>query len=327
MRYSSSEKLEVIRIVEDSELSVRQTLKEVGIHRSTFYNWYQRYLEDGVEGLSPKKPKARTFWNKIPEEVKEQVVQQALEQTELSPRELACRITDTKEYFISESSVYRILKSHDLITSPAYILMQADDCFKNPTRRIHELWQTDFTYFRITGWGWYYLSTVLDDFSRYIIAWKLATSMTALDVKDTLDEAIKNTGVNHVQVRHRPRLLSDNGPCYLSGELKDYLEKQGMTHTRGAPYHPMTQGKIERYHRSMKNVVKLQNYYFPWELEQELSRFVDYYNNHRYHESLNNVTPSDVYFDRHREILTKRDQIKRKTLDLRRKQNLKIRVA
>ena len=220
MRYSSSEKLEVIRIVEDSELSVRQTLKEVGIHRSTFYNWYQRYLEDGVEGLSPKKPKARTFWNKIPEEVKEQVVQQALEQTELSPRELACRITDTKEYFISESSVYRILKSHDLITSPAYILMQAGDCFKNPTRRIHELWQTDFTYFRITGWGWYYLSTVLDDFSRYIIAWKLTTSMTALDVKDTLDEAIKNTGVNHVQVRHRPRLLSDNGPCYLSGELK-----------------------------------------------------------------------------------------------------------
>ena len=86
-------------------------------------------------------------------------------------------------------------------------------------------------------------------------------------------------------------------------------------------------GKIERYHRSMKNVVKLQNYYFPWELEQELSRFVDYYNNHRYHESLNNVTPSDVYFDRHREILTKRDQIKRKTLALRRKQNLKTRVA
>ena len=327
MRYSPSEKLEIIRIVEDSELSVRQTLKELGIHRSTFYNWYRRYLKDGMEGLDPKKPKARTFWNKIPDEVKEQVVQQALEQTELSPRELACRITDTKEYFISESSVYRILKSHDLITSPAYILMQAGDSFKNPTRRIHELWQTDFTYFRIVGWGWYYLSTVLDDFSRYIIAWKLFTSMTASDVKETLDEAVSNTGVNHIQVKHRPRLLSDNGPCYISGELKNYLEKQGMTHTRGAPYHPMTQGKIERYHRSMKNIVKLQNYYFPWELEQELSKFVDYYNNHRYHESLNNVTPADVYFGRRREILTKRDQIKRKTLAMRRKQNLRTRVA
>ena len=327
MRHSPSEKLEIIRIVEDSELSVRQTLKELGIHRSTFYNWYRRYLEDGMEGLGPKKPKARCFWNKIPEEVKEQVVCEALEQTGLSPRELACRITDRKEYFISESSVYRILKSHDLITSPAYILMQAGDSFKNPTRRIHELWQTDFTYFKIIGWGWYYLSTVLDDYSRYIIAWKLTASMTATDVKETLDEAVKKTGIKQIQVRHRPRLLSDNGPCYLSHELKSYLEKQGMTHTRGAPYHPMTQGKIERYHRSMKNVVKLQNYYFTWELEKEISKFVDYYNNHRYHEALNNVTPADVYFGRYHEIITKREQIKIKTLKLRKKINKKIKAA
>jgi len=151
--------------------------------------------------------------------------------------------------------------------------------------------------------------------------------MTASDVKDTLDEAVENTGVNHIQVRNRPRLLSDNGLCYLCGELKSYLEKQGMTHTRGAPYHPMTQGKIERYHRSMKNVVKLQNHYFPWELEQEISMFVDYFNNHRYHESLNNVTPADVYFGRRHEILTKRDRIKQKTFALRRKQNLNARVA
>ena len=128
-------------------------------------------------------------------------------------------------------------------------------------------------------------------------------------------------------MRQRPRLLSDNGPCYLSGELISYLEKQGMTHTRGAPYHPMTQGKIERYHRSMKNVVKLQNYYFPWEWEQEISRFVDYYNNHLYHEALNNVAPADLYFGRHREFFTKRGRIKQKTLALRRKQNIKTRVA
>ncbi len=327
MRYSPSEKLEIIRIVEDSELSVRQTLRELGIHRSTFYNWYRGYLEDGLEGLGSKKPKARCFWNKIPEEVKDQVVCEALEKTGLSPRELACHITDTKGYFISESSVYRILKNHDLITSPAYILMQAGDSFKNPTRRIHELWQTDFTYFRIIGWGWYYLSTVLDDYSRYIIAWKLTASMTATDVKETLDEAVQFTGIKQIKVRHRPRLLSDNGPCYLSHELKSYLEKQGMAHTRGAPYHPMTQGKIERYHRSMKNVVKLQNYYFPWELEKEISSFVDFYNNHRYHEALNNVTPADVYFRRYHEIITKREQIKIKTLKLRKKQNQKIKAA
>ncbi len=327
MRYGPSEKREIIRIVEESELSVRQTLKELGIHRSTFYNWYKRYLEEGESGLGHKKPKARGFWNRIPDEVKDQVVEKALEQTELSPRELACHITDTEGYFISESSVYRILKAHDLITSPAYILLQAGDSFKNPTRRVNALWQTDFTYFRVIGWGWYYLSSVLDDFSRFIIAWKLTTSMTALDVKETLDEAVKRTGVDQVKVKHKPRLLSDNGPCYLSGELKTYLEKRGMAHSRGAPYHPMTQGKIERYHRSMKNVVKLQNYHFPWELEQEIGRFVEYYNHHRYHESLNNVTPADVYFNRHREILSKRDKTKQKTLELRRKHFLKSRVA
>ena len=151
--------------------------------------------------------------------------------------------------------------------------------------------------------------------------------MTALDVKNTLDEAVQITSVDQIKVKHKPRLLSDNGPCYLSGELKSYLGKQGMVHTRGAPYHPMTQGKIERYHRSMKNVVKLRNYHFPWELEQEIERFVEYYNHQRYHEALNNVTPADVYFGHHREILSKRDKIKQKTLETRKKLYLKSKVA
>ena len=149
--------------------------------------------------------------------------------------------------------------------------------------------------------------------------------MTATAVKDTLDEAVENTGIKQIQVRHRPRLLSDNGPYYLSHELKSYLEKQGTAHTRGVPYHPMTQGKIERYHRSLKNIVKPQNYYFPWDLEKEVLKFVDYYNNHRYHEALNNVTPGDVYFGRYHKIITKREQIK--TLKLRKKLNLNKKVA
>ena len=93
---------------------------------------------------------------------------------------------------------------------------------------MNELWQTDFTYFRVIGWGWYYLSTVLDDYSRYIIAWKLTTSMAADDVKQTLDAAIETTCVNEITVKHRPRLLSDNGPCYIYSELNDYLGKHQM---------------------------------------------------------------------------------------------------
>ncbi|MEA3392262.1 MAG: integrase core domain-containing protein, partial [Candidatus Marinimicrobia bacterium] len=140
--------------------------------------------------------------------------------------------------------------------------------------------------------------------------------------KDTLDLAIEKTGIDQVKVKHKPRLLSDNGPSYLSKDLKEYLDKKQMDHTRGAPYHPMTQGKIERYHRTMKNVVKLDHYYFPWELEAELKQFVDHYNNERYHESINNVTPADVFYGRHHEVLSRRERIKIETIKSRRKQNL-----
>ena len=322
MSLSASEKLEVIRIVEESELSVRRTLRELDVNRSSFYRWYRQYLDGGLKALEPASRSPRRFWNQIPETVKEQCLEVALQYPELSPRELAWTVTDKHGYFISESSVYRLLKRYDLITRPAYILLQAGDTFQHPTRRVNELWQTDFTYFRIVAWGWYYLSTVLDDYSRYIIAWKLTSTMEASDVKETLDEAIVYTGVTQVPVRHRPRLLSDNGPCYLSSELKDYLDTHQMTHTRGAPYHPMTQGKIERYHRSMKNVVKLEHYYSPWELERAIGQFAQHYNHERYHESLDNVTPADMYFGRYQKIMDKRAIIKQTTLQQRRRVNL-----
>ena len=327
MRRTASEKMEIIRLVEGTDLPARQTLRQLGVPRSTFYNWYQRYAEEGFDGLHDKKPAPRGRWNAIPEKVQKEVLGLALERTDLSPRELACRYTDEKRYFVSESSVYRILRAADLITSPAYILMSASDAFKDPTRRVHEMWQTDFTYFRIINWGWYYLSTVLDDFSRYIIAWKLSPTMGATDVTETLDQALAITGVDQVKVKHRPRLLSDNGPAYLSGELREYLGDRKMAHTRGAPYHPQTQGKIERYHRTMKNVVKLQHYYFPWELEAALRDFVAYYNNERYHEAIGNVTPADVYFGRRFEVLTERSKIKRTTMERRKREYLAAKAA
>ena len=136
---------------------------------------------------------------------------------------------------------------------------------------------------------------MLDDFSRYILAWKLCTTMSATDVSNTLQAALQASGLNQVKVLHRPRLLSDNGPSYVSSELGKSLEDKGISHIRGRPYHPMTQGKIERYHRSMKNRILLENYYLPGQLEHSIGEFVDYYNNRRYHESLDNLTPADVY--------------------------------
>lgn len=320
MHYSAAEKLEIIRIVERSELGVVRTLNELKINKSTFYKWYNTYLDNGFDGLKRKKSTI-TSWNKINEADREKVVEIALEKPELSPRELAWSITDSYNYYISESSVYRILKENNLITTPSFRVMSASDEFYDKTNRINQMWQTDFTYFKIFGWGWYYLSTILDDYSRFIVSWKLCPSMKAEDVKQTIDSALISTELSD---NNPPKLLSDNGSCYISGELAEYLKSKDMQHVRGKPLHPQTQGKIERYHRSMKNIVKLDNYYSPEQLELKLKEFVYYYNYERYHESLQNLTPAEVYFGKGEKKLKKRNITKIRTLKARKKQNQKL---
>ena len=171
------------------------------------------------------------------------------------------------------------------------------------------------------------MSTVVDDCSRFILAWRLSQGMSADEVKLTLEEAILFTGIRQGKILRRPRLLSDNGPCYIAKALSEYLDEEGIGHTRGKPYHPMTQGKIERYHRSMKNLILLDHYYSPSELEGQIRIFVDYYNHDRYHEALKNVTPADMYYGRDREILQRREQIKQKTMIVRAKQNRGLSLA
>ena len=318
MRYPASEKLEIIKLVERSHLPAKQTLDRLGIARPTFYRWYDLYQRFGEDALKDRRPGPRRSWNRIPDDVHDQILEMALERSELSPRELAVTFTDSKGYFVSEASVYRLLKAHDLITSPAFIVMKAASEFKDKTTAPNQLWQTDFTYLKIIGWGWYYLSTILDDFSRYIISWKLCTTMRAEDVTDTLELALQASGCDQAHVLHKPRLLSDNGPSYVAGELADYLASKKMRHVRGAPFHPQTQGKIERWHQTLKNRILLENYYLPGDLEKQVEAFVEYYNHQRYHESLKNVTPADAYFGRAQSIIKQRERIKQQTFKQRR---------
>jgi len=323
MRYPASEKLEIIRLVEQSHLPAKRTLDRLGIARTTFYRWYDRYLEGGLAALEDKPPKPGRVWNRIPDDIRERIVDMALEEPELSPRELAVRFTDTQSYFVSEASVYRLLSAHDLITSPAFVVIKAASEFRDKTTAINQMWQTDFTYLKVIGWGWFYLSTILDDFSRYIIAWKLCTTMKAGDVTDTLEMALQASGCDHANIVHRPRLLSDNGSSYISGDLAEWLGDNGMDHVRGAPYHPQTQGKIERWHQTLKNRILLENYFLPGDLQASIEAFVTHYNHQRYHESLSNLTPADVYFGRGQTILLQRERIKRNTFQQRRLQHRK----
>ena len=285
---------------------------------ATFYRWYDRYREHGPEGLEDRSPRPGQVWNRIPDPVRRRILALALEAPELSPRELAIRFTDEKRYFVSEASVYRLLKAHDLITSPAFTVIKAADAFTEPTTAPNELWQTDFTYLKVMGWGWFYLSTILDDFSRFIVAWKLCTSMRAGDVTDTLELALAASSRDTAKVVHRPRLLSDNGSSYVAGDLARWLEGKDIAHIRGAPNHPQTQGKIERWHQTLKNRVLLENYFLPGQLEAAVGDFVEHYNHRRYHESLGNLTPADVYFGRGAAIRKARDKIKELTIRNRR---------
>src|SRR6266540_646197 len=206
MRYPASEKLEIIRLVEESALPVRRTLEKIGIPRATFYRWYDLYQAGGPEALNDRPPKPDRVWNRIPNDVRERIIRLALDEPAWSPRELAVRFTDTEGYFVSEASVYRLLKAHDLITSPAFVVMKAADEFKDKTTAPNQLWQTDFTYLKVIGWGWFYL----------------CTTMKAEDVTHTLELALTVSGCDQARVVHKPRLLSDNGPSYVSGELAEW---------------------------------------------------------------------------------------------------------
>ena len=286
MRYPASEKLEIIRLVEQSHLPARRTLEKLGIPRATFYRWYDRFLTGGAKPWKIAALGRSRVWNRIPDEVRDQIVELALDEPELSPRELAVRFTDAESYFVSEASVYRLLKAHDLITSPAFIVIKAADEFHDKTTAPNQLWQTDFTYLKVIGWGWFYLSTVLDDFSRYIIAWKLCTTMRAEDVTDTLDLALAASGCDSARVGTGPGCCATTARATSPAIWPNGSTDQGMEHVRGAPCHPQTQGKIERWHQTLKNRILLENYYLPGDLEAQIGAFVEHYNHQRYHESL-----------------------------------------
>ena len=319
MRYPASEKLEIIRTVEGSHLPTKQTLDMLGIPRSTFYRWYDLYLEDGLDGLSDKSPSPKSVWNRIPDDRRDDLIEFALEHEALTARELAVKYTDEKRYYVSESSAYRILKEADLITAPDYVVIKAAEEFKDKTTAINQMWQTDFTYLKVQGWGWFYLSTIMDDYSRFIIHYELCNTMKTPDVQRSIEQALRKTGLPKGR---RPKVLSDNGSCYISDDIKKFMKSKGIKQVHGAPNHPQTQGKIERYHRSMKNVVKLEHYYTVTDLKESIDAWVAYYNNHRYHESLNNCTPASVYAGKHHQIIKKRQLLKQQSMKQRRSNHM-----
>lgn len=307
------EKASLIALVRSSPLPRKQVLAQLDLPKSTYYDWLRR--EDGP---SISGPDGRAPWNKLRPKEEQAVLGLARAAPELSPRQLAFRITDTGAFSVSESTCYRLLKRHGLVKAAAVLGFAADKEYRHKTSRPNQMWATDGAYFKVAGWGYYYLVTVLDDYSRFILAWRLQQDMTASSLIEVVQEAVERTGMTEVPLLDRTALLSDNGPGYLSHVFASYLRLVGIRHIVAAPYHPQTNGKIERYHRTLKGQVKLLVYELPSALEQALTGFVEYYNQRRYHEGIGNVTPADVYFGRREAILERRKEVKQRTRQLRR---------
>jgi transposase InsO family protein len=307
---SLAEKADIVKRMASQSGSKRQALLELGVPRSTYYRWWKG-SETGKRG---------TPWNHITPNEERRILAVAQEFPELSSRQLSAWITDNEGFAVSESTVYRILKREGLVKRQEMEIPAAKE-YHTKTTRPHQMWATDASYFKVVGWGYYYLVTVMDDFSRFILAWKLQKDMSANSFIEVVQEAVDYTGMTDVIIEDRTKLLSDNGAGYISRAFRDYLNLVGIGHILAAPFHPQTNGKVERYQQSLKRVVNQLPYDLPSELEKAIADFVDYYNYRRYHKALGNVTPADVLYGRREQILAKRKEVQIQTINLRRDYN------
>jgi len=318
---SAVEKAAILTMVETMLGRKRQALSELGIARSTYYRWRQGQRYDGLEPHSGDRGRP---WNRITPEEKNKILAVARESPELSSRQLSAWITDNAGFAVSESTVYRILRREGLVKRQETQLMAAKE-YHTKTTRPHQMWATDASYFRVVGWGYYYLVTVMDDYSRFILAWKLQKDMSANSFIEVVQGAVDATGMTEVPVEDRTKLLSDNGAGYVSRAFRNYLRLVGIGHILAAPFHPQTNGKVERYQQSLKREVNQLPYELPSQLERAIADFVDYYNYRRYHKALGNVTPADVLYGRREEILQRRKEVQIQTINRRRNYNQGLR--
>ena len=308
---SPAEKASILTQVETLTRGKRQTLAELGIPRSSYYRWRHKLSLSGNR---------RRPWNRITPNEERRVLAVARECPELSSRQLSAWITDNECFAISESTVYRILRREWLVKRQEIQLAAAKE-YHTKTTRPHQMWATDASYFRVVGWGYYYLVTVMDDYSRFILAWKLQKDMSTDSLIEVIQEAVDATGMTDVPVKDRTKLLSDNGAGYISRAFRDYLHLVGIGHILAAPFHPQTNGKVERYQQSLKREVNQLPYELPSQLESAIADFVAYYNHHRYHKALGDVTPVDVLYGRREQILQRRKEVRIQTVNHRRDYN------
>lgn len=285
--------------------TIERSCEVLELAPSRYYRWRGKYPD-----LEDKQPIARRIWHRLLPEEEDRIVDYALIHPELRHRQLAYRLEREEGVFISPTSCYRVLKHRGLVCAwePGFITKKVYDF---QTTRPHQMWQIDICYIPVED-HFRYLILILDDYSRYIVYSELSWSMSQEDVKRVVDFALFKAGL--IEAEEKPQLLSDNGPQLVAVSFRQYLKQLGVTHLRTAYRHPEGKGKIERVFKTIKyEEVFPSEYQNSKEAEEGISRFIQYYNHQRLHQSLNYVTPYERYTGKDQEILTLRKEGRKRT--------------
>ncbi len=227
---SRAEKIKFIRLIEGADMSISDALAQYDVPRSSYYRWKRNLKAMGTKGLDDNKPHRARTWNQLLPGQVDKILEYAMLCRELSCGEISLYITDNEGFSVSESTVYRRLKERGLIHEPEVGNFPASDEFRIKTTSINQLWQMDATYLKVDRWGWFYLISVLDDYSRKILAWQPRAKMDSGAFTDVVELACEFTGMQDVPVEDHSRLLTDNGKALLSRDFGQYLEAKGLGH-------------------------------------------------------------------------------------------------
>jgi len=306
---------EKVKLVEElsNEPKLLERLRELGIATSTYYSWKRRLAARGAAAFIAESSAPKSVWNRLSQAERDLIESEARKYTEMSPRLLAWMLLDQHGVAVSESTVYRVLKAKGLVRQRPLDQRPAAKVWKKPTKAVDEIWQMDGTNFFIPQFGYYKAIPVIDDHSRKVLACPLLPDESGQSASDAFEMAMETAQREGHVIETRPTLLTDNGAGFSGEVLAKYLKARGVRHIFGAPYHPQTQGKVERFNRTLKERVNLWLHGTPDDLRAAIGKENEGYNE-RPHEALKNVCPNDVYAGRQEEVLERRAKIKLETM-------------
>lgn len=312
MKFSREEKVKLIEELA-SEPNKVQRLRELGIPASTYYAWKARVAKRGAAAFVAESSAPKRVWNRLSQAERDLIESEARKHTELSCRLLAMMLWDEHGVAVGETTVYRVLKPKGLVRQRPQDQRPAAKEWKKPTKAVDEIWQLDATNFFIPEFGFYKAIPVIDDHSRKLLACPVKPDESSNSASDAMELALEAAQREGHVIETRPTLLTDNGAGFAGEIMAKYLKARGVRHIFGAPYHPQTQGKVERFNRTLKEKVNLWVYRTPEDLQAAITRMVEAYNDTP-HEALKNVSPNDVYAGRKDEVLERRARIKLETM-------------